>query len=102
MTARDELQQWVDDIDRLYAEEGLSDATHEMMHVDLARQVLVEMDEAHTWDGIMSLLDEHYPTDIFPHFAGKPDNPDRDPGPRILSLIREVDRLRADAEGSGQ
>ena len=46
MTARDELQQWVDDIDRLYAEEGLSDATHEMMHVDLARQVLAEMDEA--------------------------------------------------------
>ena len=57
--------------------------------------LLGELEGLHTWDGLMSLVDEHYPTDIFPHLAGQPDDPDRDPGPRILSLIREVDRLRA-------
>ena len=57
--------------------------------------LLAELERLHTWDGLMSLADEHYPTDIFPHLAGQPDDPDRDPGPRILLLIREVDRLRA-------
>lgn len=57
--------------------------------------LLGELERLHTWDGLMSLADEHYPTDIFPHLAGQPDDPDRDPGPRILLLIREVDRLRA-------
>lgn len=57
--------------------------------------LLGELEGLHTWNGLMSLADEHYPTYIFPHLAGHPDDPDRDPGPRILSLIREVDRLRA-------
>lgn len=61
----------------------------------LMPELVAEVERLHTWDGLMSLVDEHYPTDIFPHFAGVPDNPDRDPGPRILSLLREVERLRS-------
>lgn len=61
----------------------------------LVPELVAEVERLHTWDGLMSLVDEHYPTSIFPHFAGAPDNPDRDPGPRILSLLREVERLRA-------
>lgn len=89
MSAREELQEWVDRHTPHEIEGMEMSAT---MSVDLARRVLAEMDAAHTWDGLMALVDEHYPTDIY--LAGQPDNPERDPGPRILSLIREVDRLR--------
>lgn len=58
MTARDELQQWVDGVDATH-EDGLADLTHDVIPVDLARRVLAEMDKAHTWDGVMALLDEH-------------------------------------------
>lgn len=51
-----------------------------------------EVDRLRTWDGLMELLNEHWPEDIFPTL---PDREDRDPGPRIVSLIRWVDRLRA-------
>lgn len=54
--------------------------------------VLAERDRLHTWDGLMALLNEHYPEDIFPTL---PDSPRRDPGPRIVSLIRTIDRLRS-------
>ena len=73
---------------------GCSDDMMDFFRVGLVRELVAELDRLHTWDGLMSLVDEHYPTDIFPHFAGASDNPDRDPGPRILSLLREVDRLR--------
>jgi hypothetical protein len=46
----------------------------------------------HSWSGLMALLDEHWPEDVFPT---RTDHPDRDPGPRIVSLIRMVDRLQA-------
>jgi hypothetical protein len=46
-----------------------------------------ELERLHTWAGLMSLLDEHYPADV-------PLGPDNDPGPRILRLTRELDRLR--------
>ena len=52
-----------------------------------------EIDRLHTWDGLMELLDEHWPEDIFPTL---PDTDKRDPGPRIVSLLRMVDRLRAE------
>ena len=45
----------------------------------------------HTWDGLMALLDEHWPEDIFPTME---DTKGRDPGPRIVSLLRWVERLR--------
>jgi hypothetical protein len=64
-------------------------------------QLRVELEEArgevafhHTWDGLMALVEQHYPEEIFPTVAG-PDQ--RDPGPRIVSLVRWVDQLRADS-----
>lgn len=52
-----------------------------------------EVERLHSWDGLMELLDEHWPASIFPTM---PDREDRDPGPRIISLIRTLDaRKRA-------
>lgn len=39
------------------------------------------------WDDLMTLVDAHWPTSIFPV---APDAGDRDPGPRILSLVRQL------------
>ncbi len=61
------------------------------------RALLAEVDRLHSWDGLMSILDEHYPESIFPT---EPDREDRDSGPRIISLIRQVDRLRVKETGS--
>jgi hypothetical protein len=47
-----------------------------------------------SWAGLMALLDEHWPDDIFPTLTH--DDVKRDAGPRIVSLIRWVDRLRGD------
>jgi hypothetical protein len=41
----------------------------------------------------MSLLDEHYPDATYPTL---PDRKGRDAGPRIISLVRTVDVLRAE------
>lgn len=83
----------------VYVSDGTSGSEKVGRLLNDIEPLVAEMKRLHTWDGIMSLLDEHYPTDIFPHFVGQSDHPDRDPGPRILSLIREVDRLRAAAAG---
>jgi len=57
MTARDELQQWVDGVDATH-EDGLADLTHDVIPVDLARRVLAEMDEAKEVNRlVMSTLD---------------------------------------------
>ena len=47
------------------------------------------VERLHTWDGLMSLLDEHYPSDVFVGGA------ESDPGPRIVGLVRELDAARA-------
>lgn len=52
-----------------------------------------ELDRLHSWDGLMSLLDEHWPVDIF---RADPMEDAADPGPRIVALLRWVDRLRAE------
>lgn len=57
---------------------------------DLIAYVLfieAENERLQTWDGMMSVLDEHYPADVFDGSSG-------DPGSRIVSLMREVDLLR--------
>lgn len=54
--------------------------------------LLDELDRLHTWDGLMSLVDEHYPANVFPVEA---DRDDRDRGPRILSLLKRLDGERA-------
>lgn len=51
-----------------------------------------EVARLHSWEGLLELLDDHWPEDIFPTL---PDDQSRDPGPRIVSLIRWVDELRA-------
>lgn len=48
-------------------------------------------DQLASWDFLMELLDEHYPADVFPTL---PDTERRDPGPRIVSLIRHLDAAR--------
>ncbi len=52
-------------------------------------RLAAELAELHTWRGLMSLLDEHWPADVF---DGSPD--DGDPGPRIVFLVRQVNRHR--------
>ena len=59
-----------------------------------------EVERLHSWSGLMELLDEHWPADIFPTL---PDDDRRDLGPRIVSLIRMVDqktRARMAAESA--
>lgn len=56
--------------------------------------LLAALDRLRTWDGLMELLDEKWPEDIFPTLD---DDNQRDPGPRIVSLLRWVDQLRAEA-----
>lgn len=47
------------------------------------------------WLVLMAILDAHYPAEIFPTAD---DNPDRDPGPRIVSLIRRINEIREATE----
>ena len=51
-----------------------------------------EVERLHSWDGLMGLLDEHWPAEIFPTL---PDSDQRDSGPRIVSLLRWVDAAEA-------
>lgn len=46
-----------------------------------------ERDRLRTWPGLMETLAQHYPPDIIDGSSG-------DPGPQIITLAREVDRLR--------
>lgn len=69
-----------------------SDDMMDFFRVGLVRELVAELERLHTWDGLMSLLDEHWPEVIFPTIE---DQESRDPGPRIVSLIRWVDQLRA-------
>ena len=58
---------------------------------EMVRELVAEIERLHSWQGLMSLLDEHYPESIFPTTE---DREDRDPGPRIVSLIRQIDELK--------
>ena len=50
-------------------------------------RLAAELAELHAWRGLMSLLDEHWPADVF-------DGSSDDPGARIVFLMRQVDLLR--------
>ena len=56
---------------------------------DQITELEAEVGRLHTWDGLMSLLDEHYPADV-PLVS----DPANGPGPRLVATIREVDQLR--------
>jgi hypothetical protein len=74
-----------------HAEVVVHDLAQYLEWVDVDRRALLaEVDRLHSWGGLMSLVDEHYPADIFPRGE---DREDRDTGPRIISLLAEVDRL---------
>ena len=49
-----------------------------------------------SWGDLMALLDECWPADFFPTLE---DDPTRDAGARIVSLLRWVDRLQAQLDG---
>jgi hypothetical protein len=53
---------------------------------------LTDAERRISWAGLMELLDEHWPADLFPTLE---DDPTRDAGARIVSLLRWVDRLQA-------
>lgn len=73
-----------------------------------------EVRRLHSWDGLMSLLDEHWPADIFltrpapedyhePLYRRDPDGTPgqyvrANPGAIITGLIRWTDRLRREVE----
>jgi len=46
-----------------------------------------EIDRLHTWAGLMSLLAEHYPPEVF-------DGSSSDPGSMVVRLTRQLDSLR--------
>jgi hypothetical protein len=56
-----------------------------------------EVERLHTWAGLMSLLDEHYPASVF-HGDEDREERDRDPGARLISLIRQLDQVRNELE----
>lgn len=61
----------------------------------LVPELVAEIRRLHSWDGLMSILDQHYRESVFPTL---PDDPDRDPGPRIISLIRNLDAAQAEVK----
>ena len=61
--------------------------------VEILESLAEERARLHSWDGLMSLLDEHYRESTFPTL---PDDDARDPGPRIVSLIRHLDAARVE------
>jgi hypothetical protein len=64
----------------------------EKLAAEVVPELIAEVERLHSWDGVMSLLDEHYPADIFG--AAVADDPARDPGPRIISLMRRINEIR--------
>lgn len=68
--------------DRLYWHDLARDMTSER---DAAR---AEVERLQTWPGIMESLNKHWPESVFPT---KGDDPSRDDGPRIVSLLRRLD-----------
>jgi hypothetical protein len=54
-----------------------------------------ELERLHSWDGLMELLDEHWPASMIPT---REDTDGRDTGPRIVSLMRWLDMTRAERD----
>lgn len=63
-------------------------ATRQEVAKEIAAVLVRELAD---WDGIMALLDIHYPESVFPTTD---DREDRDTGPRIISLLRQINQLR--------
>jgi hypothetical protein len=75
--------------DRIDSQAAISARSGQLADLErIASELRTERERLHSWAGLMALLDEHYPVDIFTGASS-------DPGPTIIVLIREVDRLRA-------
>jgi hypothetical protein len=78
-----------------WAEEGIArgrfavSPTREL--IAALKAARAENERLHSWDGLLSILDQIYPESIFPTLA---DDPYRDTGPRIVSLLRQIERVR--------
>ena len=59
--------------------------------VEPLRLALTEIKGLHTWKGLMSLVDEHYPADLVDGSSG-------DPGPRLVVMLRELDKAKAEVK----
>lgn len=53
-------------------------------------EALAEVERLKSWDGLLSILDEHYPAEVFEKSA--------DPGARIVTLTRHLAAAREDIE----
>jgi hypothetical protein len=83
--------------DEVLAGEGLLErAELDSATVDALLGAASEIDHFQTWNGLMELLDMHWPTDVFPFYE---DAAERDKGPRIVSLIRALDAVTTDRNG---
>lgn len=55
-----------------------------------------ERDRLHSWDGLMELLDEHWPADVWPMLE---DDHKADVGHRVTSAMRWIDQLKRALSG---
>lgn len=79
---------------------GGSAAIYERELLEVLGAARKEIERLHSWDGLMALMDEHWPREIFP--VGDEPAPDvGDPGVRILRLARWVDLLREQLGAGG-
>lgn len=62
---------------------------------EIVERLVKRVEELQTWNGLIQTLDKLYPIDLVPTL---PDDPGRDAGARIVSLLRIVDELRKYAE----
>src|SRR5438445_12570460 len=83
-----ELQLWRSCTEPVLKIQPTSDPGYDAgSYVDELECLTAEVDRLHSWAGLMSLLDEHYPAEVFTGSSG-------DPGPAIVFLTREVNELR--------
>lgn len=91
---------YVEQYARAYAERQTAELRNACKSYEIqANRDALRLEELETWDGLMRLLDKHWPASIFPTL---PDDDKRDSGPRIVSLLRWVAELRAEVEGLKQ
>jgi len=65
--------------------------------VDVCNAVVEEVERLQTWDGMLSILNLHWPPSLVPT-THQTDEPKRDPGARIVSLIRWVEEQQAEVK----
>lgn len=66
----------------------------DQLYADNIPRLLDEVARLHTWKGLLWILNEHYPADVFDGSSG-------DPGPTIVALTREVERHRREILAAG-